>query len=228
MHATTSAARLAILPAGVMRFVISHQPDAPPQRLKNNLRHQEVKICRLACHRLTERHRELIQVSSTTISKPVMERRDNLTMNRSRWNPVRELEAYSQRLHNLLSNRSAQRRRADEPISVPDWTPPVDVVETDEELSLHVDVPGVSKWDLRVTIDDGVLFVQGERKQPPAQTGQKIHRCERSCGRFFRSFTLPESIEPWKVHSELREGVLHVHLPKSRYSKAGAVHVTVA
>jgi HSP20 family protein len=157
-----------------------------------------------------------------------MERRDSVTMNRWRWDPIRELEAYSQRLNSLLSQGSDHRSRGEEPISVPDWTPPVDVVERDDEFSLYVDLPGVSKWDVCVTVDDGALHVQGERKQQLAQKSEKIHRRERTHGRFFRSFTLPESIEPWKVHGELREGVLHVRLPKRRYSPAGTVHVKVA
>ena len=148
---------------------------------------------------------------------------------RSSWNPLIRLDGISKRLNHIFSHRDDQAMGDDnELMTVPDWYPPVDVLETDYEFCLKVDVPGVSKDKVRVTIDDAVLVIQGERQREVSNTGHKIHRLERPYGRFIRSFTLPESMEAGSVRADFRDGVLSVHLPKFARANARLIDVKAA
>ena len=154
-------------------------------------------------------------------------------MKLAHWNPLRELEGISERLNRFLSHSKGQQNEAQqmsgkELMTVADWYPPVDVLETDAEYYLKVEVPEVNKRDIRVTVDNGVLFLQGERKEEPERTGHRIHRLERSYGRFLRSFTLPDSIEVAHVKAEFKGGMLYIHLPKSVHTQVKAIDVKAA
>ncbi|WHZ28271.1 MAG: hypothetical protein OJF51_003069 [Nitrospira sp.] len=154
-------------------------------------------------------------------------------MKLARWNPLRELEGISERLNRFLSHSEAQQteaqqRNGKELMTVPDWYPAVDVLETDAEYYLKVELSEVNKRDVRVTIENGMLLLQGERKEEPTGTGWRIHRLERPYGRFLRSFTLPDSVEMARVKAEFKDGMLYIHLPKSAHSQAKIIDVKAA
>ncbi|MBP8154901.1 MAG: Hsp20/alpha crystallin family protein, partial [Nitrospira sp.] len=90
------------------------------------------------------------------------------------------------------------------------------------------ELPEVKKDDVKVTVEDGVLTIQGERKQEKEDKGTKYHRIERSYGRFVRSFTLPDSVDESKVKAEYVDGVLLLHLPKSEKAKPKQIDVKIA
>jgi len=110
---------------------------------------------------------------------------------------------------------------------VADWVPSVDVSETVGEYQIKAEIPDVKKEDVKVTLEDGVLTIQGERKQEKEVKGKRYHRVERSYGRFARSFTLPDVIDEEKVKAEFKDGILHLALPKSEKAKPKAIEVTV-
>jgi HSP20 family protein len=110
---------------------------------------------------------------------------------------------------------------------VADWTPTVDISETDGEYQIKAEIPDVKKEDVKVTLEDGVLTIQGERKQEKEEKGKKYHRIERSYGSFVRSFSLPDVIDEEKVKAEFKDGVLSLHLPKSEKAKPKAIEVKV-
>jgi len=90
-----------------------------------------------------------------------------------------------------------------------------DIVETDKELIFQADAPGLTKDDVKVQIVDGdVLTISGERKQEKEETSDKFHRIERSYGKFFRSFRLPDTVDKSKVVAKVENGTLRVTLPK--------------
>ncbi|UVT15981.1 MAG: Hsp20/alpha crystallin family protein [Nitrospira sp.] len=154
-------------------------------------------------------------------------------MKLAHWNPLRELEGISERLNRFLShsrNQQTETHQMDgkEMMTIPDWYPSVDVLETDAEYYLKVEVPEVNKRDIRVTVDNKVLFLQGERREEPKGPGHQIHRLERAYGRFLRSFTLPDSVEVARVKAEFRDGMLYVHLPKSAHAQIKAIDVKAA
>ena len=110
-----------------------------------------------------------------------------------------------------------------EPFTMPDfpvalgWAPAIDIAETNEELTLKAELPGVKKEDLKVTFEDGLLTIEGEKREERRERDDKkqYHIYERNYGAFARSFTLPTSIDDKLIKAEFHNGVLTVHLPKS-------------
>ena len=144
-----------------------------------------------------------------------------------RWDPFRELEDMSERLNRVFS-RPTLRNTGKENLTVADWMPTVDISETESEYLIKAELPEVRKEDVKVTVENGVLTLQGERRQEKEEKGRRFHRVERSYGSFVRSFTLPESVDEGGVKAEYKDGVLALHLPKSEKVKPKAIDVKVA
>jgi HSP20 family protein len=115
-----------------------------------------------------------------------------------------------------------------EAMTVTEWSPAVDITEDDKEWLVKADLPEVKKEDVKVTVENGVLTITGERKLEKEEKNKKYHRIERSYGNFLRSFTLPDAADGSKVNAEFKDGVLKVHLPKGEKAKPKAVEVKVA
>ena len=143
------------------------------------------------------------------------------------WDPFRELEDMSERLNRVFS-RPSLRNSGKENLTVADWVPTVDISETDGEYLIKAELPEVKKEDVKVTVENGVLTLQGERRQEKEEKGKRFHRVERLYGSFVRSFSLPESVDESGVKAEYKEGVLNLHLPKSEKVKPKAIDVKVA
>ena len=144
-----------------------------------------------------------------------------------RWDPFRELEDMSERLNRVFS-RPSLRNSGKENLTVADWMPTVDISETEGEYLIKAELPEVRKEDVKVTVENGVLTLQGERRQEKEEKGKRFHRVERSYGSFVRSFTLPESVDESSVKAEYKDGALNLHLPKSEKVKPKAIDVKVA
>jgi HSP20 family protein len=145
-----------------------------------------------------------------------------------RWDPFRELEDMSDRLNRMFSRQSLPRTtNGKETMVVADWVPSVDVSETEGEYQIKAEIPDVKKEDVKVTLEDGVLTIQGERRQAKEEKDKKYHRVERSYGNFVRSFTLPDLVDEEKVKAEFKDGVLNLQLPKSEKAKPKAIEVKV-
>lgn len=144
-----------------------------------------------------------------------------------RWDPFRELEDMSERLNRVFA-RPSMRNAGKENLTVADWMPVVDISESDGEYLIKAELPEVKKEDVKVTVEEGVLTIQGERRHEKEEKGKKYHRVERSYGSFVRSFTLPESVDEGAVKAEYKDGVLNLHLPKSEKVKPKAIDVKVS
>jgi HSP20 family protein len=114
-----------------------------------------------------------------------------------------------------------------ESVTLPDWSPQVDISEDDQEYLIKADLPEMKKDDVSVVVEDGIVSVSGERKTEKEEKKKKYHRIERSYGSFRRGFLVPEDADASKVAAEFKEGVLKVHLPKSATAKPKAVEVKV-
>jgi HSP20 family protein len=112
-------------------------------------------------------------------------------------------------------------------LKVADWSPEVDITQDHHGYLLKADLPEMKKDDVRVTVEDGILCVSGERKSVKEDQKKKFHRIERSFGTFRRSFTLPEDADSTKVTAEFRDGVLKVHLPTTPIARSKAIEVKV-
>ena len=107
------------------------------------------------------------------------------------------------------------------------WTPPVDILETENELLLKMDVPEVTQKEVDIRLENDTLTIKGERKFEQPQ-GKGYHRIERSYGSFARSFTLPNTVDTEKVRAEFRNGVLTVTLPKKEVAKPRTIKVEIS
>jgi HSP20 family protein len=112
-------------------------------------------------------------------------------------------------------------------MTLAEWTPSVDISEDYKEWLVKADLPEVKKEDVKVTVENGVLTVTGERQFEKEEKNKKYHRIERSYGSFFRSFALPVGADGAKVSAEFKDGVLKVHLPKTEEAKKKPVRVQV-
>jgi HSP20 family protein len=143
-----------------------------------------------------------------------------------RWNPFREFEDIQTRLDRLFKDRGM--RQEDDALFTADWMPAVDVQETEQEYLIKADLPEVKKEDVKVTVHEGVMTLEGERKLEKEEKGKKFHRIEREYGRFVRRFTLPDGADEAKVVADFKDGVLSVRIPKSPVTRPKTVEVKVA
>ena len=148
-------------------------------------------------------------------------------MNLMRWDPLRELEDMSNRWNQLVGRPSALRR-ADEGESFAEWAPAMDVQETAGEYLIKADLPAVKREDVKVSVENGILAIEGERKIEKEEKDKKFHRIERSYGKFVRQLAVPTDVDAQKVAADFKDGVLSVHLPKSAVVKPRAIEITVA
>lgn len=108
------------------------------------------------------------------------------------------------------------------------WAPPVDILETENELVLKADIPGVELKDIDIQIEDGTLTVKGERKFEKQENDMGFHRLERSYGSFVRYFTLPDTVDPEHVKATYDAGVLTITIPKKEMAKPKSIKVQVS
>ena len=106
------------------------------------------------------------------------------------------------------------------------WVPPMDVVETTDEVRCHLEVPGLTADDVEIRVQDNMLLVAGEKKTPSEQQNEgEFRSVERRYGRFERSFTLPRSIDTSRVTARHENGVLTIVLPKVEASKPRRIQI---
>lgn len=105
------------------------------------------------------------------------------------------------------------------------YLPAMDISETESEYEVHVEVPGIPKKNIEVTIDGGVMTVKGMRDKDTESPDQKLHQVERSKSDFMRSIKLPEKVDADKVSANSKDGILTVRLPKSESSRARTIEV---
>jgi HSP20 family protein len=146
----------------------------------------------------------------------------------ARWDPFRELDDLQNRLSTLLGRAPVRKDGSkDEMMTVAEWAPLVDIVEDDNEYLIKADLPEVKKEAVKVTVQNDVLTITGERTHEKEERGRKYHRVECAYGSFARSFTLPEDADGEKVTAEFKDGVLKMHLPKSEKAKPRSIEVKI-
>ena len=145
------------------------------------------------------------------------------------WDPFREVEAMRNQFARLLGERLPLKRNGgSEELELTEWLPPVDITEDTKEYTIKAELPGLAKENVKVTVEDGVLVLAGERKAEKEEKDKKHHRIERSYGSFRRSFTLPEDSSGENVTADFKDGVLKVHLTKDQTAKPKSVEVKVS
>ena len=140
----------------------------------------------------------------------------------TRWDPWRDMARAQAEMGRLFHGRSD----AEEGESI-GWTPPADVYEEEEGLTLRFELAGVEPKDIDIRFENGVLTVKGERKLENEEKKDNYHRVERSYGTFSRSFSLSSAVDADRIQAESKFGVLAVHLPKKAEAKPKSIQVKV-
>jgi HSP20 family protein len=133
------------------------------------------------------------------------------------YDPFQGLRLFEDAVTRLMSEPSAGRP----------WAPAVDILETEDAITLKADVPDVNLNDLDIRVENNTLTVKGQRKFEKNDNVKGWHRIERSYGDFVRSFALPNTVDTEKVAADYKNGVLSISLPKKEAAKPRQVKVAV-
>ena len=143
-------------------------------------------------------------------------------MTLTRWSPVRDLAAIE--IDRL--NRMFEAAFSGEPLASGAWVPAVDIYETaDKDVVVKVDLPDMKREDIKVTFENDVLSIEGERLHTTTVARGEFHRAERGYGAFRRSFTLPATVDAAKVNAAYQDGVLTVTLPRREETRPRQIQV---
>jgi HSP20 family protein len=144
-----------------------------------------------------------------------------------KWEPFRDLMTAQRDLDRLFRETFSPLFGETE-LSTRSWAPPVDIYETDNDIVLKAELPGVDPKDVEVRVEDNYLYLKGERKFEKEVKEQNYHRVERSYGSFARSFSLPNSINADKVKAEFKDGLLTLTMPKREEAKPKTIKIDVS
>lgn len=140
-----------------------------------------------------------------------------------RWEPFRELAALQNEMSRWMGGLSGGVAPGNGQSST--WLPSVDVWETEDELVLSFDLPGIDEDAIAVELDDDVLTVSGERERTSEHSGERFYRFERRFGTFSRSVTLPPGVKEEAISADYRNGVLEIRIPKPEEQKPRRIKV---
>jgi HSP20 family protein len=144
-----------------------------------------------------------------------------------RWNPARELTRMQEDFNRLVSGffrddafETSFARGA--------WEPAVDISETNDDYFITAELPGLNKDDVKVSYEDGILLIRGEKRQEKEEKGKNYHRIERNYGNFERSFHLPSRIMIDKIDAKFKDGVLTLTLPKAEEARPKEIPIKIS
>ena len=141
-----------------------------------------------------------------------------------KWDPWREIDDLFHRYTRAVGLPRTGNQASLEP---GDWSPQVDIAETDKEFVIKAEIPEVKKEDVKVTVENVVLTIRGERKQETEEKGKKFHRVERHYGSFTRSFTLPDNVDAANIKASFKDGMLGLQIQKTAEAKPKSIEVKV-
>jgi HSP20 family protein len=146
-------------------------------------------------------------------------------MNIVRWNPLSDFSSLQNQMNRLFES-TVYGWPTESGTRV--WTPPADIHETDNELVVTADLPGVDLSSIDVRVENNVLSITGERKLQEASENGNVHRVERMYGAFARSFTLSTPVDTEKIQANYKDGVLKITLPKAEVAKPKRIAIASA
>ncbi|HEX8920362.1 MAG TPA: Hsp20/alpha crystallin family protein [Pyrinomonadaceae bacterium] len=144
------------------------------------------------------------------------------------WDPIRDLSSLQDHMNRLFQEATERRARganeeAEQEIERADWIPLADVYQTEAEYVVEVDLPGIDRSALEISLDDDRLSIRGER----VIENEGQHRLERPHGQFLRKFAVPATVDQKAIVAEYKDGVLRVRLPKRKEQKSRRVEIKV-
>ena len=141
-----------------------------------------------------------------------------------RWRSMRDLVTIQDEINRVFENLTG-KSEGDEGLMR--LLPAADIVEDNDSFIVNIELPGLKKEDLKVTVQNNILSINGEKKNEIDHKSKTFHRVERSYGSFYRSFELPISVDPSKVQAEFKDGVLRIELPKSESAKPKEIAINI-
>jgi HSP20 family protein len=127
-----------------------------------------------------------------------------------RWDPLKDLMTMHDRMNKIFDETLSKSAHG----SYGDWLPPVDIYETDSEIVIVAELPGIKEEELDIQMADGVLVLKGEKKYPVDGDSDNYYRLERAYGKFNRSFAIPNTVDVNSVKASLKDGLLKITLQK--------------
>ncbi len=144
----------------------------------------------------------------------------------TRWDQSRGLTSLQDQVNRLFEDNFTRERSGHADLAT--WAPPVDIHETENELVLKADLPGLQEEDIDVRLENNMLTIRGERKFEKDVNEDNYLRVERAYGPFTRSFSLPNTISSESVRAEYHNGVLALHMAKREESKPKQIKISVS
>jgi len=143
-----------------------------------------------------------------------------------KWRPYNELATLHDSVSRIFEDEfyKNQERCSD---SFSSWYPVTDIFETKDGYLFKLEVPGLSKDDVNIQLNNNVLCIKGERKTDKEISDEKYHRIERFTGTFTRNFTLPKNIDSGNVNATLKEGILELHIGKVEEKKTKEIQIAI-
>lgn len=132
-----------------------------------------------------------------------------------KWKPLPELSNMRRQIDRLMYPYSGL-----EDFTKDLWTPDVNVTETEDEIVVSADIPGIFEKDMSIKLSGDNLILKGERKEENGTKGKHFHKIERACGSFSRTIPIPVGVDTGKIVAGCNNGVLEFHLPKKEEAKA--------
>jgi HSP20 family protein len=142
----------------------------------------------------------------------------------SRWYPIREVASLQDRVNSLFQDYAGDQGT----VTAAAFAPAVDVFENGEKVVLKLDIPGIKEEDLDIRVENQTLSVRGERKFESEEKEENFHRIERRYGSFFRSFSLPTTVDTENVAATYEAGVLKLELKKKASAQPKQIKIGVA
>ena len=141
-----------------------------------------------------------------------------------RWDPFRDLNLLQDRMNRLFDD-AGRGWRADEPAATTTWSPAVDIFETEGEIIVKAELPGMERKEITLHLENNVLSLRGERRFEKETKDENYHRIERSYGAFSRSFSIPATVDEENIRAEYKDGVLNIVLPKKEQARAKQIKI---
>lgn len=147
-----------------------------------------------------------------------------------RWEPFRELLTTQDRFNQLFNQAFSQvfGSEGQETPAIRAWAPAADIYETEHNLVIKAELPGIDPKDVGVRVENQTLYISGERRFEKDVNEGNYQRVERSYGNFSRSFTMPNAVKPENVTAEYKDGVLTLTMAKREEAKPKIIKVQVS
>ena len=147
-------------------------------------------------------------------------------MNIVRWNPFNEMSLLQNHMNRLFD--TALQSWPGDSNGTTQWTPVADIYESENELVVNLDLPGVDPKMVEIRVENNILSIRGERQFEDKQNKENFHRVERSYGPFARSFTLSTAVDADKIRASYKSGVLSITLPKAEAAKPKRIQIAAS